>query len=83
MYVFYEVTNFYQNHRRYVKSVSSSQLMGSNLDYDAVSADCFPLIENGTTLLNPCGLIANSFFNGNLSFSIPFFNLAKYMYFFL
>lgn len=28
---------------------------------------------NGTNLLNPCGLIANSFFNGNIHTAIPLF----------
>lgn len=39
--------------------------MGSDLSYDDVSGDCFPLIQNGSLLLNPCGLIANSLFNGS------------------
>jgi hypothetical protein len=30
-----------------------------------VASSCYPLIENGTNLLNPCGLIANSLFNGD------------------
>lgn len=63
LYVYYEISNFYQNHRRYVKSRSADQLMGSVLTYDDVELDCFPLIENGTSLLSPCGLIANSLFN--------------------
>jgi len=62
-YVYYEISNFYQNHRRYVKSRSANQLMGRLLSYDEVYDDCFPLVENATNLLNPCGLIANSFFN--------------------
>lgn len=70
LYVYYEISNFYQNHRRYVKSRSSSQLMGgSGLSYDDVYDDCFPLVENGSMLLNPCGLIANSFFNGTWHFN--------------
>jgi hypothetical protein len=62
-YVFYELSNFYQNHRRYVKSRSSNQLLGANLAYEDLELDCFPLIQNGSLLLNPCGLIANSLFN--------------------
>ena len=27
-------------------------------------SDCEPLLRNGSMLLNPCGLIANSLFNG-------------------
>jgi hypothetical protein len=37
-----------------------------------VASSCYPLIENGTNLLNPCGLIANSLFNGDYSFSEMF-----------
>jgi len=61
LYVYYELDNFYQNHRRYVKSRSAPQLQGdATVD---VSSDCDPLVNNGSYLLNPCGLIANSFFN--------------------
>lgn len=60
LYVYYELDNFYQNHRRYVKSRSADQLQGlSSFD----SSDCDPLVSNGSLSLNPCGLIANSFFN--------------------
>lgn len=65
-YVFYEISNFYQNHRRYVKSRSANQLLGTNLEYDDLELDCFPLIQNGSLLLNPCGLIANSLFNDKI-----------------
>lgn len=34
-----------------------------NLAYDDVSSDCYPMVANGSALLNPCGLIANTFFN--------------------
>ncbi|EMD87257.1 hypothetical protein COCC4DRAFT_44445 [Bipolaris maydis ATCC 48331] len=69
---YYRLTNFYQNHRRYVKSVDIQQLKGdarsaSSLD----SGDCDPLAvaPNGKPYY-PCGLIANSMFNdtfGNLT----------------
>lgn len=64
LYVYYEMHKFYQNHRTYTKSRSADQLMGKNLDYDDVYSDCYPVISNGSLLLNPCGLIANTFFNG-------------------
>lgn len=35
-----------------------------NLAYSDVESDCYPLIKNGSLLLNPCGLVANTFFNG-------------------
>ena len=34
-----------------------------------MSSDCDPLYKNHSMLLNPCGLIANSLFNGTLAFS--------------
>ncbi|KAJ1920448.1 alkylphosphocholine resistance protein lem3 [Mycoemilia scoparia] len=72
VYLYYKLTNFYQNHRRYVKSYNVDQLRG-----DAVSAstlkggDCEPLavrnINNVVKPIYPCGLIANSIFNDTIS----------------
>ena len=66
VYLYYQLDNFYQNHRRYVKSRSDAQLMGDVLPESSLS-DCDPLktINDGgaTKVLSPCGLIANSFFN--------------------
>ena len=61
IYMYYELTNYYQNHRRYVKSRSDAQLRGKSGGID----ECAPLEtdEAGTTLY-PCGLVANSFFIG-------------------
>lgn len=66
VFVYYELENFYQNHRRYVKSRSDKQLQGvSGLD---LTGSCDPMLfYNGTTKqLWPCGLIANSFFNDKI-----------------
>lgn len=69
VYVYYELINFYQNHRRYVKSRSDAQLAGT-LDTSDPSklGDCDPLraVTNtsGTYALSPCGLVAHSYFNG-------------------
>lgn len=77
IYVYYQLNNFYQNHRRYVQSRSDSQLRG---DASASTSDCDPLTTETTIKynstssdpidsteqeynLNPCGLIANSLFN--------------------
>merc|ERR1719235_2124111 len=62
VYVYYELENFYQNHRRYVKSRSDEQLKG---DFPGASlGDCDPLKRDPITgkVLWPCGLIANSMF---------------------
>jgi hypothetical protein len=67
--LYYRLTNFYQNHRRYVKSFQSDQLKGtasSNSDLSK-SGTCDPLTfdpdTNNTKPYYPCGLIANSIFN--------------------
>jgi hypothetical protein len=67
---YYRLTDFYQNHRRYVKSVDMKQLSGDPVPKnDIEGGDCDPLQiddkdQNSTGLpYYPCGLIANSMFN--------------------
>lgn len=71
VFVYYRLTNFYQNHRRYVKSLDAKQLSGSPrtaAELKGTSNGCDPLatvIQNGVlNPIYPCGLIANSMFNG-------------------
>lgn len=61
VYFYYKLTNFYQNHRRYVSSRSDTQLAGGS---SPDLSTCTPLTRNefGQTYY-PCGLIAYSFFN--------------------
>jgi len=69
VYVYYELENFYQNHRRYVKSRSDQQLAGKSSTGD----NCEPqLYTEGADPkeINPCGLIAWSFFNDTYSFKV-------------
>lgn len=61
-FVYYELTNFYQNHERYLSSLSSVQLLGRNKKKSQLSS-CSPLKKNGSKVLSPCGLVANSMFN--------------------
>lgn len=64
--LYYRLTNFYQNHRRYVRSFDQQQLEGHARDSKAINgSDCSPLTtEEGTGKpFYPCGLIANSVFN--------------------
>ena len=61
--VYYELTNFHQNHRSYYNSRDNYQLTGSLSQYDADAKNCFPLNYLGGIKLNPCGLVANTFFN--------------------
>tara|TARA_B110000090_G_C13362843_1_gene439066 strand:- start:708 stop:1787 length:1080 start_codon:yes stop_codon:yes gene_type:complete len=68
LFLYYQIDNFMQNNRRYVKSVSANQLKGQLIkDSYTAGLDCYPLISNGTKLLHPCGLQANSFFNDIIS----------------
>ena len=78
IYVYYELENFYQNHRRYVQSLSPDQLKGNYLSVDELK-DCSPVKRNkdlGEKVVSvsgkilkpedpaiPCGLVAKSFFN--------------------
>ncbi|KAF9701058.1 hypothetical protein EKO04_000076 [Ascochyta lentis] len=72
---YYRLTNFYQNHRRYVKSVDIEQLKGTARSVsDIESGDCGPLDAVNGKPYYPCGLIANSMFNDtftNLNASNP------------
>ncbi|XP_018495614.1 cell cycle control protein 50A [Galendromus occidentalis] len=66
VYVYYGLSNFYQNHRRYVKSRSDKQLLGRPTD---VSPDCAPFDRaggEGGLPIAPCGAIANSLFNDTI-----------------
>ncbi|KKY20685.1 putative lem3 cdc50 family protein [Phaeomoniella chlamydospora] len=63
--LYYRLTNFYQNHRRYVKSLDTDQLLGKALSNSTIkNSDCDPLEVNDDGIAYyPCGLIANSIFN--------------------
>jgi hypothetical protein len=78
-YIYYELTNFYQNHRRYIKSRSANQLAGQTVSLASAQSDCDPLVTNGDlgktvsitkkaldpkAVAYPCGLIAASLFTG-------------------
>lgn len=77
IFMYYELHNYYQNHRKYVKSSCQSQLEGDHVNRDDCSL-CDPLIKvrdydyplynllgqrlNNSELASPCGLIAASNF---------------------
>lgn len=67
IYVYYKLTNFFQNHRRYVESFDHRQLKGKALKYEDLSIHCKPLRGEGEKAVYPCGLIANSMFNDTFS----------------
>lgn len=59
VYFYYELENFYQNHRRYLKSKSDDQLRGEG---NNKVSDCSPLKKNDGLALVACGLVSASFF---------------------
>jgi len=67
--LYYKLTNFYQNHRRYVNSLDQNQLKGSSVSPKSLnSGQCSPLATNADQkIFYPCGLIANSLFNDTYS----------------
>ena len=80
VFIFYEFKNFYQNHRNYVKSKSYEQLRDVSISQSSLATKCsgayygkdFDNLTyiNGTLyapddIVNPCGLMAKSFFNDN------------------
>ncbi|VDN32237.1 unnamed protein product [Gongylonema pulchrum] len=64
VYFYYGLDNYYQNHRRYMKSRSDSQLLGDVMNV----GDCEPFARlntsSGQKVIAPCGAVANSMFNG-------------------
>jgi hypothetical protein len=66
--LYYKLTNFYQNHRRYVNSLDADQLKGKHRTFnDLKNGNCKPVAVEDDKVIYPCGLIANSLFNGNRS----------------
>lgn len=66
VFLYYRLTNFYQNHRRYLKSMDYMQLMNEpRTPKDLDDGQCKPLGRDKATgkSIYPCGLIANSVFN--------------------
>ncbi len=61
VYFYYKLSNFFQNHRRYVKSRSDTQLSSDSAGGDTSTCDPLEKDAQGRTYY-PCGLIAGSFF---------------------
>ncbi|KAM4772249.1 cell cycle control protein 50A [Rhinophrynus dorsalis] len=66
VFMYYGLSNFYQNHRRYVKSRDDSQLNGDKNSLTNPSKECDPYRTNENKAIAPCGAIANSMFNDTL-----------------
>lgn len=64
VFMYYGLTNYYQNHRRYVKSRDDNQLLG---EFGSTTSDCAPFdLDSKGRPIVPCGAIANSLFNDTL-----------------
>ncbi|XP_067312280.1 transmembrane protein 30Aa [Pseudorasbora parva] len=66
VFMYYGLSNFYQNHRRYVKSRDDSQLNGDKSSLLSPSKECEPYRTSEKKPIAPCGAIANSLFNDTL-----------------
>ncbi|XP_015579304.1 ALA-interacting subunit 1 [Ricinus communis] len=76
VFIYYELDNFYQNHRRYVKSRSDKQLRSKAGETNTDS--CKPeAVTPSNAPIVPCGLIAWSLFNDTYGFSLK--NKALYV----
>jgi len=94
VFLYYELTEMYRNHRLYVKSRSNEQLAGEDLSKSEISETCENIQEvkdlwaySGSSVAaslgpeavaNPCGLIANSFFNDSFSFVQPAIEMRRH-----
>lgn len=71
LYMYYHLTNFFQNHRMYLESYDLEQLKGIAVTPGDIASDCSPLDFSGhgddRKIIYPCGLIANSYFNDTIS----------------
>ncbi|KAG2252688.1 hypothetical protein Bca52824_082824 [Brassica carinata] len=67
VYVYYQLENYYQNHRRYVKSRNDAQLRSPKEENDVQT--CAPEDNVAGHPIVPCGLVAWSLFNDTYKFS--------------
>jgi hypothetical protein len=45
VFIYYSVSNFYQNHRRYYQSRNAQQLAGIKVDAKNLKRDCSPVLK--------------------------------------
>ncbi|KAK8882989.1 hypothetical protein M9Y10_045636 [Tritrichomonas musculus] len=75
VFILYRLTNFYQNHQRYVTSRCDAQLRGEYADFNDMSYCGDYRSINGDSKDNkywllPCGAIASSVFNDTFEFKV-------------
>lgn len=66
VFMYYKLANFYQNHRKYLRSRDDSQLKGQLSLTPSSRCRPFDYDETGKPIA-PCGSIANSMFSDELS----------------
>ncbi|GAV61754.1 CDC50 domain-containing protein [Cephalotus follicularis] len=69
VFIYYQLDNFYQNHRRYVKSRSDTQLRSKAGEREIKNCPPEGTTKSGDPIV-PCGLIAWSLFNDTYGFSL-------------
>jgi len=76
VFMYYELDNFFQNHRRYVESRDNTQLKGKleeeptscfDFTYGTGTDRCSEKSGEGCKTIVPCGAIANSFFSDGIT----------------
>ncbi len=68
VFLYYRLSSFYQNHRKYETSYDYDQLRGSAVKGSVLTSDCKPFRTNSAgKIYYPCGKIANSMFNDTFS----------------
>ncbi|VEU21971.1 DEKNAAC102957 [Brettanomyces naardenensis] len=67
VYLYYKLTSFYQNHRKYVESYDWNQIRGEAVSWSDISSDCGTMRYRDDKIIYPCGLVANSMFNDTFS----------------
>ena len=67
VFMYYGLTNFYQNHRRYFQSRDDKQLYGQIGGPPSVDCEPFRVNPDTNRFYAPCGAIANSMFDDRIS----------------
>ncbi|KAL6057402.1 ALA-interacting subunit [Balamuthia mandrillaris] len=76
VYLYYKLSNYYQNHRKYVRSRNDAQLRGEKVTSYSALENCDPIksvngSHNSQNFYLPCGLIAHSIFNDTFVLKAP------------
>ncbi|GMG49110.1 unnamed protein product [Ambrosiozyma monospora] len=80
IYLYYKLTNFYQNHRKYVDSYDWNQLRGEAVGKDDLSNKCSPMNVRDNKVVYPCGLVANSLFNDTINDPVDTSSKSSYTF---